>query len=75
MTAGEQLDAIMRDLDRASDAWVAAGYGYDTPEYEAREAVFARLKEWNSQYAAHSGGSPRRDVAPADGEGRSGVTG
>lgn len=46
-TAGAQLDAIMRDLDRTSAAWVAAGYGYDTPEYEAREAVFAQLREWN----------------------------
>lgn len=50
-SAGEQLDAIMRDLDATSAAWVAAGYGYDTPEWEAREAVFARLKEWNARYA------------------------
>lgn len=55
MTAGEQLDGIMRDLDDTGDAWVAAGYGYDTPEWEAREAVFARLREWNDRYA------PRRD--------------
>lgn len=46
-TAGERLDAIMRDLDATTAAWVAAGYGYDTPEHEAREAVFARLKAWN----------------------------
>ena len=44
---GEQLDEIMRDLDRTGAAWVAAGYGYDTPEYAAREAVFLRLREWN----------------------------
>lgn len=50
-TAGEELDAIMRDLDAAGEAWVAAGYGYDTPEHEAREAVFARLKAWNEVYA------------------------
>ena len=50
-SAGEQLDAIMRDLDDTSAAWVAAGYGYDTPEYEAREGVFARLKEWNRCHA------------------------
>jgi hypothetical protein len=50
-TAGEKLAEIMRDMDAASDAWVAAGYGEDTPEYEAREATFARLKEWNEEYA------------------------
>ena len=50
-TAGEQLDAIMRDLDATSTAWVAAGYGYDTPEWEAREAVFARLNAWNQRNA------------------------
>jgi hypothetical protein len=50
-TAGEQLDAIMRDLDRTGAAWKAAGYGYGTPEDEAREAVFARLAEWNRQHA------------------------
>lgn len=48
-SAGEQLDAIMRDLDATTKAWAAAGYGYDTPEDEAREAVFARLKVWNKQ--------------------------
>ena len=50
--AGEQLDAIMRDLDRTGAAWEKAGYGYDTPEYAAREAVFARLKAWNDRNAA-----------------------
>lgn len=47
LTAGQQLDAIMRDMDEASAAWVAAGYPSDGPEWEAREAVFARLREWN----------------------------
>lgn len=50
-SAGQQLDAIMRDLDETTAAWVAAGYGYDTPEHEAREAVFARLKAWNAARA------------------------
>ena len=45
-TAAE-LDAIIADLDATSAAWVAAGYGYDTPEHDAREAVFARLHAWN----------------------------
>jgi hypothetical protein len=48
---GEELDAIARDLDATGKAWAAAGYGYDTPEYEAREAVFARLREWNEAAA------------------------
>lgn len=48
--AGEQLDAIMRDLDRTTEAWAAAGHGYGTPEDEAREAVFACLKAWNQRY-------------------------
>lgn len=50
-TAGEQLDAIMRDLDATTKAWAAAGHGYGTPEAEAREAVFARLKAWNAERA------------------------
>ena len=49
--AGQQLDAIMRDMDEATAAWAAAGYGYGTPEDEAREAVFARLREWNKRNA------------------------
>lgn len=44
---GEQLDQIMRDLERTGEAWGASGYGYDTPEYRAREAAFARLHAWN----------------------------
>lgn len=43
----EEFDAITRDLDATTAAWVAAGYGYDTPEDQAREAVFVRLREWN----------------------------
>ena len=56
VTLGEELDAIMRDLDRTGAAWEAAGYGYDTPEYEAREAVFARLREWNAKAASRNSG-------------------
>lgn len=55
VSAGEELDAIMRDLDRTTAAWAAAGYGYGTPEDEAREAVFARLKEWNTAHGADVG--------------------
>lgn len=40
------LAAIMADLDDATGAWVAVGYGYDGPEYEAREQVFGRLRAW-----------------------------
>jgi hypothetical protein len=42
-----ELDAIMRDLDATGVAWEAAGYPYDGPESEAREAVFDRLRAWN----------------------------
>lgn len=52
MTAGEELDAIMDDLDRTTAAWAAAGHRYDTPEHEAREAVFLRLRDWNARQAA-----------------------
>lgn len=63
-SAGEQLDAIIRDLDATSAAWVAAGYGYDSPEWEAREAVFARLRAWNSARACQtSGRRPRPDLS------------
>jgi hypothetical protein len=54
-TAAE-LDAIGRDLDATGAAWEAAGYGYDTPEYEAREAVFARLKAWNAARETYARG-------------------
>lgn len=46
-SAGEQLDGILRDLDRTTAEWVAAGYPFEGPVFDAREAVFARLKEWN----------------------------
>jgi hypothetical protein len=50
-TAGEQLDAIMRDLDATGAAWEAVGYARPSPEDDAREAVFARLREWNDRNA------------------------
>lgn len=58
MSLGEQLDEIMRDLDRASDAWVAAGYPMTGPESDAREAVFVRLRAWNVATAAARGLTP-----------------
>ena len=45
--AAAELDSIMRDLDVTGAAWEAAGYPFDGPEAEAREAVFTRLKAWN----------------------------
>lgn len=45
---GQQLDSIMRDMDEASVAWVAAGYPFDGAEWVAREAVFGRLRAWNA---------------------------
>jgi hypothetical protein len=50
-TKAEELDAIMTDLDRTGEAWVAAGYPYEGPTFEAREAVYARLKAWNALHA------------------------
>ena len=50
-SAAKQLDQISRDLDSTGEAWEAAGYPYDGPEWEAREAVYARLKAWNGLYA------------------------
>lgn len=47
--AGQELDAIMRDMDEATAAWAKAGRRFDGPEFEAREAVFARLKAWNKK--------------------------
>lgn len=47
MSAGEQLDAIARDLDRTGAAWEAAGYPSEGPTHDEREAVFARLHAWN----------------------------
>lgn len=49
MSAGEQLDEIMRAMDQATDAWVAAGHPFTGPEADAREAVFARLRQWNAE--------------------------
>lgn len=46
-SAGEEIDAIMRDLDATTNAWAAAGHPWTGPEVEAREAVFGRLKAWN----------------------------
>lgn len=46
---GAELDAIMDDLDATGAAWQAAGYPFDGPEFDAREAVFARLKKWNKK--------------------------
>lgn len=43
-----ELDAITRDLDTTTAAWAAVGHPFDGPEHEAREAVFARLRAWNS---------------------------
>lgn len=48
MNRGRQLDAIIDALDQATAAWVAAGYPMNGPEHDAREAVFARLREWNA---------------------------
>lgn len=59
---GEELDAIMRDLDRTTKAWAAAGYGYGTPEDDEREAVFARLKAWNAKTGEQLG--PGRSHSP-----------
>jgi hypothetical protein len=48
-TAAGQLAAISRDLDTTGEAWQAAGYPWDGPVWEAREAVFARLRQWNDE--------------------------
>ncbi len=52
MSPGEELAQIMRDLDKTGAAWVASGYGYETPEHEAREDVFRWLRDWNDRHAA-----------------------
>jgi hypothetical protein len=49
VTRAGQLAAISRDLDTTGAAWEAAGYPYDGPVWEAREAVFARLRQWNDE--------------------------
>lgn len=53
-TAAE-LDAIIRDLDATSAAWVAVDYARPSPEDDAREAVFARLHAWNEARAQRWG--------------------
>lgn len=47
MSAGQQLDAIMKRMDAAYGDWKAAGYGYGTPAHDTLEAVYADLREWN----------------------------
>ena len=39
--AGQQLDAIMRDLDATTKAWAEAGYGYGTPGTWVRDTCHA----------------------------------
>lgn len=56
-TLGEELDAISRDLDATGLAWVEVGYPDSGPEFEAREAVFARLRDWNTRAAGRLTGS------------------
>ncbi|TFV83180.1 hypothetical protein [Blastococcus sp. CT_GayMR16] len=71
MSAGDELDEIMRDLDRTTAEWSAAGYGYGTPEDDAREGVFARLKEWNTAHDAKAGPGRAHPDAKTGGDGRS----
>ncbi len=42
----------MRDLDATGAAWAATGYRYTGPAFDAREQVFARLREWQLQVDA-----------------------
>lgn len=49
--AGEELAVIMRDMDATYATWQAAGYGYDTPEDQAKEAVYERLRAWSEARA------------------------
>lgn len=51
-TLGEQLDEIMRDMDAAYAAKRAAKAGFDSPESDAIEAVYVRLRALNAQIAA-----------------------
>lgn len=44
---GQRLDDIIRDMNAASAEWAAAGYPMSGEEFEAREAVFAKLRNWN----------------------------
>lgn len=50
--AGQQLDEIMKDMDAAYAAIREAGYPpLDSPEHEALEAVYVRLRAWNAARA------------------------
>lgn len=51
-TLGEEIDGIMQRLDEAGKAWVAAGYPDSGPVHDARESVFADLREWNDRVEA-----------------------
>lgn len=51
-TLRDQLDEIMQDMDAAYAAVRAAKAGFDSPEYEAVEAVYVRLRAWNARVAA-----------------------
>jgi hypothetical protein len=42
---------ILQRLNSATDDWAAAGDPYDGPVYEARESVYADLREWNDRAA------------------------
>lgn len=53
---GEQLDDISRRLTAATTAWAAAGYPNSGPVFNAREAVYADLHEWNSRVAVSISG-------------------
>lgn len=45
----DQLDEIMADMNAAYAAIRDAGYPpYDSPEHEALEAVYVRLRAWNA---------------------------
>lgn len=53
-TLAEQMSDIMPRLTATMDAWVAAGWPYDGPIWEAREAVFLELRAWNERAEAAS---------------------
>jgi hypothetical protein len=63
--AGAELDVIMGDLDATTAAWAAAGYPFDGPRADAREAVFARLHAWNVA-REHFHGCPTPSGRPFD---------
>lgn len=47
LSMGEKLAEIIGDMEAAAVPWRAAGYPIAGPEWDAREAVFSRLAEWN----------------------------